>query len=200
MFAKYRATCHKLFGEGDVGPDLTGYERTNLDFMPLAIADPSAAIREEFTNFAVFTNDGRTLSGLIHDQNTRTVTLRGWTIRPHSSTATTSSRCQALPISLMPEGLMTKLTDPEIRNLFAYLMSRAPAASLTKAQARGGGSCMTPPQNRPSKPFLASDPLFPGISAPPRGLHVGDSDAAPSDLGRSLTVQGYGLLNRRGFE
>src|SRR5262249_10245734 len=72
------ATGLTLFGQGgSAGPDLTGYERTNLDFMLLAIADPSAAIREEYTNFAVATTDGRTLSGLIQDQNTRTVTLRG---------------------------------------------------------------------------------------------------------------------------
>ncbi|WP_406695563.1 HEAT repeat domain-containing protein [Singulisphaera sp. Ch08] len=133
VFTKNCATCHKLFGEGgDAGPDLTGYERTNLDFLLLAIADPSAAIREEFTNFAVFTNDGRTLSGLIHDQNTRTVTLRGVDNQTTLVNRDEIETLQALPISLMPDGLMTKLTDPEIRNLFAYLMSRAPEASLAK--------------------------------------------------------------------
>ena len=57
VFTQNCATCHKLFGEGgSAGPELTGYERTNLEFMLPAIVDPSAAIREEFTNFAVFTN------------------------------------------------------------------------------------------------------------------------------------------------
>src|SRR5262249_14387827 len=66
VFTKNCANCHKLFGEGgSVGPELTGYERTNLDFLLPAIVDPSAAIREEFSNFAVFTTDGRTLTGLI---------------------------------------------------------------------------------------------------------------------------------------
>ncbi len=49
------ALCHKLHDQGPPGnillaPDLTGYERDNLDFMLLAIIDPSAAIREEFIN------------------------------------------------------------------------------------------------------------------------------------------------------
>jgi putative membrane-bound dehydrogenase-like protein len=39
--------CHKLFEEGTtVAPDLTGYERGNLDFWLPAIVDPSLEIRE----------------------------------------------------------------------------------------------------------------------------------------------------------
>ena len=40
--------CHTLFDEGGrVGPDLTGYERDNLDFMLPAIVDPSLGIRRD---------------------------------------------------------------------------------------------------------------------------------------------------------
>ena len=44
------AACHKLHGDGttDLGPDLTDYERHNLEFMLLSIVDPSAAIREGY--------------------------------------------------------------------------------------------------------------------------------------------------------
>ena len=43
------ATCHKLFGEGGIaGPELTGYERTNLENLIPAVVDPSAVIREGF--------------------------------------------------------------------------------------------------------------------------------------------------------
>ena len=77
LFHKSCGKCHKLFGEGgQAGPDLTGYERTNLDFLLLAVVDPSAAIREEFTNFAVITADGRSLTGLIDQQTPRSLTLR----------------------------------------------------------------------------------------------------------------------------
>ena len=38
---------------------------------------------------------------------------------------------QALPISLMPENQFNDLTEQELRDLFAYLMSRAPTKSLT---------------------------------------------------------------------
>ena len=68
IYMKKCGVCHTLFGEGGkTGPDLTGYERTNLDFLATAVVDPSAAIREEFTSFAVITDDGRTLTGLIDE-------------------------------------------------------------------------------------------------------------------------------------
>jgi len=127
VFTQNCATCHKLFGEGgSAGPELTGYERTNLEFMLPAVVDPSAAIREEFTNFAVFTTDGRTLTGLIQDQNNRTVTLRSVDNQTTLVNRDQIETLQALPVSLMPDGLLGKLTDQQVRDLFVYLMSRAP--------------------------------------------------------------------------
>ena len=136
LFAKKCGVCHTLFGEGGkTGPDLTGYERTNLDFLTTAVADPSAAIREEFTSFAVTTADGRTLTGLITEQTTRTVTMRGADNRPVLLNRDDIEELTALPISLMPENQMNELKDQEIRDLFAYLMSRAPAKTLTSTTA-----------------------------------------------------------------
>jgi putative heme-binding domain-containing protein len=127
VFTQNCATCHKLFGEGgSAGPELTGYERTNLEFMLPAVVDPSAAIREEFTNFAVFTTDGRTLTGLIQDQNNRTVALRSVDNQTTLVNRDQIEDLKALPVSLMPDGLLGKLTDQQVRDLFTYLMSRAP--------------------------------------------------------------------------
>jgi putative heme-binding domain-containing protein len=132
IFTKKCAVCHTLFGEGGkTGPDLTGYERTNLDFMVTAIVDPSAAIREEFTTFAVVTKDGRTMTGLVTDKDTRTVTLRGADNRPVLFNRDDLEELTALPISLMPENQMNDLSDAEIRDLFSFLISRAPSKSLS---------------------------------------------------------------------
>jgi putative heme-binding domain-containing protein len=132
LFTKKCAVCHTLFGEGGkTGPDLTGYERTNLDFMITAIVDPSAAIREEFTTFAVVTTDGRTMTGLVTDKDTRTVTLRGADNRSVLFNREDIEELTALPISLMPENQMNDLKDQEIRDLFAFLISRAPSKSLS---------------------------------------------------------------------
>ena len=48
-FVERCAFCHKLFGEGgSTAPDLTGYERKNLDFWLHGIIDPNLEIREGY--------------------------------------------------------------------------------------------------------------------------------------------------------
>jgi putative membrane-bound dehydrogenase-like protein len=130
LFEKSCAKCHTLFGKGGkAGPDLTGYERTNLDFLLLAILDPSAAIREEYTNFVILTADGRTLTGLIDNQDTRTVTLRGVDGQTTLINREDIDELRAVPTSLMPDGVVKEFSDQQIRDLFAYVMSKAPSSN-----------------------------------------------------------------------
>ncbi|MEO1982314.1 MAG: c-type cytochrome [Fuerstiella sp.] len=127
LFKKNCGVCHTLFGEGGrTGPKLTGYERTNLKFLLPAIVDPSAAIREEFTNFLVLTNDGRTVTGLIDKQDPRTVTIRLVNNETTLINRDDIEVLKALDVSIMPEGLMKKLSDQETQDLLAYLISNAP--------------------------------------------------------------------------
>ncbi len=103
------------------GPDLTGYERSNLDFLSLAIIDPSAAIREEFTNYRLLTSDGQVLSGLLEDQTPDTVTMRtaeGNAVRVNRDDIET---LQASPVSLMPENILDALSPEDVGDLLAYL-------------------------------------------------------------------------------
>lgn len=125
LFTKRCGTCHKLHGEGaDIGPDLTGYERTNLDFMLLSIVDPSAAIREEYTNYRVLTIDGRVLSGFLKNQDDKTITLQN---ADNPALVIPRDEIEAGPLaidkSLMPDLLLEDLTATQIRDLFAYLQS-----------------------------------------------------------------------------
>src|SRR6185503_6314371 len=62
--------CHKLFGQGAaVGPDLTAYNRGDLESMLLAVVNPNAEIREGFENYSVETREGRSLSGFLMEQD-----------------------------------------------------------------------------------------------------------------------------------
>jgi putative heme-binding domain-containing protein len=126
-FADTCGKCHKLYNEGAaVGPDLTGYERDNAAFWLENVIDPSAAIRDEYTNFLVQTTDGRSLAGLIVEQDKQAVVLLG----PDGQTVRLPRRkiddLSASPVSLMPEDQLRNLTDQQVRDLFAYLMSKAP--------------------------------------------------------------------------
>lgn len=130
LFKKHCATCHTLFNEGgQTGPNLTGYERDNLDFMLMSIVDPSAAIREEFTQFQLLTNDGRVLTGLLEEQTPTNITMRG-----ANNQVTVVSRddidvLKAMTTSIMPDGLTQKLTKEEILHLFAYITQPTPIAT-----------------------------------------------------------------------
>ena len=127
LFTKSCGVCHTLFGAGGrTGPNLTGYERDNLDFLLLSVIDPSAAIREEFTQFRIATKDGLSLTGLIDEQTATSVTLRGANNQTTVLNRDDIEVLQAMDKSIMPDGLLDKLTDDEIRDLFAYFMTRTP--------------------------------------------------------------------------
>ncbi len=127
LFTKNCAACHTLFGEGGkIGPDLTGADRKNRDWLLTQIVDPSAVIRQEYLAYIVNTKDGRTLNGLMVEQTPETVTLVD-----AKNVRTVLRRDQiddlkASPISLMPEKLLEPLDEQQLRDLFAYLQGDGP--------------------------------------------------------------------------
>jgi putative heme-binding domain-containing protein len=121
--------CHTLFGQGGkIGPDLTTYKRDDLHGMLLNVLSPSAEIREGFENFIARTTDGRTLTGLIADQDLSVVVLRGADGQNVSLPRGDIEDLRASRNSLMPDGQLKDLTDQQIRDLFAYLRSTQPLA------------------------------------------------------------------------
>ena len=125
IFTLLCSSCHTLNGQGaKLGPDLTGYERDNLDFILPAIVDPNLAIREEYIPFVVDMRDGQVLSGLLVEQSPQSVTLLiagQRTVLPRAEI----QKFQASAISPMPEGLTETMTDQQLRDLFAYLQAGA---------------------------------------------------------------------------
>lgn len=124
LFKLVCATCHKLNNEGaNIGPDLTGYERDNLDFILPAIVDPSLAIREEYTAFNVTTKDGQSLTGFLLENTPQSVTISDLNQNKLVIARRDLQSLQATLTSLMPEGLLEAMTETQIRDLFAYLTS-----------------------------------------------------------------------------
>ncbi len=125
LFAARCASCHALFGEGGtIGPDLTGSERDNLHDMVLNVVDPGAAVREEFTNFAVRTKGGRTIVGLVVERDAGRITLADAAGRRTVVARADVEREKALATSPMPEGLIADLSDAQLRDFFTYLTLR----------------------------------------------------------------------------
>ena len=78
MFMQRCAACHKLFHKGgEIGPNLTHYQRDDLDTLLPGILDPSREIREGFEQMHVQTRDGRLLSGFLADRTDKLLILRG---------------------------------------------------------------------------------------------------------------------------
>src|SRR5690606_20814646 len=49
LFDQHCAKCHRLFGQGsDIGPDLTGSNRTNLDYVLENMVAPSAVVGRDY--------------------------------------------------------------------------------------------------------------------------------------------------------
>jgi putative heme-binding domain-containing protein len=121
------ANCHTVFNKGGhIGPDLTSYDRANLDSMLLAVVNPSAEIREGFENYLIVTKDGRTLDGFKVDEDNKVFVLRGIDGQNNVIPLDQIKARKVSPKSLMPEGLLDALTDQELKDLFAFLKSTTP--------------------------------------------------------------------------
>jgi putative membrane-bound dehydrogenase-like protein len=116
------AACHRLFFKGgNVGPDLTAYQRDNLGTMLLSIVNPSAEIREGFQYYLVATTDDRVLSGFFVDRDNQVTVIR--TLEGENVTLRADQIKAIKPTgqSLMPAGLLDGLGDQQLRDFFAYL-------------------------------------------------------------------------------
>jgi putative heme-binding domain-containing protein len=126
IFKKTCAACHKLFGEGQtIGPDLTGANRRNLNYLLSNVIDPSAAVPVDFQLTIVLTQDGRVVSGFISQQSESAMTIQ----TESESIQIPSEEIDAVKVSavsMMPDGLLDKLSEEQVRDLFAWMMSNGP--------------------------------------------------------------------------
>jgi putative heme-binding domain-containing protein len=121
------AACHVLFGKGgSIGPELTSYDRSDLNAMLLAIVRPSAEIREGYEHNILSTKGGRILSGFKVEENPKVLILRGLDGQDHVVPRNQIADLAPAGRSLMPSGLLESLTAEEFRHFFAYLSSTTP--------------------------------------------------------------------------
>jgi putative membrane-bound dehydrogenase-like protein len=123
VFAKVCQQCHTLFGEGGkVGPDLTGSNRADLDYVLSNALDPSALIGKDYLANVIALADGRVLTGIIRAEDKDTITL----VTANETIVVPKSEIEERRMSeqsMMPDDLWTPLSEQEIRALVAYLAS-----------------------------------------------------------------------------
>lgn len=125
VFARTCQGCHTLFEVGGkVGPDITGSNRGDLDYILQNILDPNAVIPNEYQTWNLETKDDRSITGIVQKQDDNAVTIvtaNETLILPRAEIASLTQGT----LSMMPEGLLQPLTEDEVRHLIAYL--KAPA-------------------------------------------------------------------------
>lgn len=125
LFNRTCAACHKLHGLGGItGPDITGANRTNLDYLLGNILTPSAIIQDAYKMHIVVTDDGRVFSGIPAGEDDRQLRLRvANRAEPVTINKSAIESRDVAPVSMMPEGLLKNLSDEEVVQLVAYLQS-----------------------------------------------------------------------------
>jgi len=139
VFAKSCANCHKLFGEGKtIGPELTGAQRNNVNYLLENIVDPSVTVSKNFQMTVVLLDDGRVFNGVAVGRSEKTITLQTGIDRvviPRDDI----DEMRDSKLSMMPENQLKYMTDEQIRDLIAYLMSpsQVPLPDLSQTAALG---------------------------------------------------------------
>ncbi len=128
VFAKTCQQCHTLYGVGGkVGPDITGSNRANLDYLLENVLDPSAVIPNDYKMTVVTLKSGRVVTGIVRGETAAALTVvtanETLTVPVNDIDERASS-----PTSMMPDDLLKPLREEEVRALVAYLRhpSQAP--------------------------------------------------------------------------
>ena len=127
LFNRVCVQCHKLYGEGgEIGPDITGANRKNLEYIISNIIDPNAEIPNDYRTTIVRLKDDRVLVGVIRSREGKSITVA--TPGEVVSVATQDvASVEPQNFSMMPEGLVLTFTDQELRDLVSYLRGEGQA-------------------------------------------------------------------------
>lgn len=121
LFARACQQCHILYGVGGkIGPDITGSNRADLDYILHNIVDPNAEIPNDYLTSSIETKDDRVITGIITRQDSETVTAL---TQNETLTLPRSEIAEIFPsqLSMMPEGLLATFSPNDVRDLVGYL-------------------------------------------------------------------------------
>jgi putative heme-binding domain-containing protein len=123
------SACHQMDGVGrEFGPDLTKLDDDETpEHILRDILDPSAEIDDKYRSWIFETESGRVLTGMIVEETAESVKIIE---NPLASAEPVELKVSEIldreksPHSIMPKGLLDKLTRDEILDLIAYIAAR----------------------------------------------------------------------------
>jgi len=121
VFKRTCAQCHKLFDDGgNVGPDLTGSGRADVDYLLQNMVDPNAITPKDYQVWLIKTINGQVISALLKSQDAQTVKIQTQTetmVLPRSQLKS----MKQTDLSMMPEGLLTGMSKRDLLDLIGYM-------------------------------------------------------------------------------
>jgi putative heme-binding domain-containing protein len=128
FFAASCGKCHRFAGlGGGVGPDLTSVvNRFDIRYILDTIIHPSKQISDQYATSLVHLKSGQILGGLVAREGDQVIV---YTSDPAAEPVTVPQadveKIEPSGVSQMPEGLLDVLSEDELRNLMAFLLSGA---------------------------------------------------------------------------
>jgi len=124
VYKKTCAACHTLYDTGGkVGPNITGSNRANLNYILLNLLDPSYDVPESYKMVMITTVNGRVLSGVIGEENDQRLVLKTAEQPRVVIPKDDIDLRRVSPLSLMPEGQLLKMKSREVLDLIKYLQT-----------------------------------------------------------------------------
>ncbi|MFK7821087.1 MAG: c-type cytochrome, partial [Planctomycetaceae bacterium] len=120
--------CHRFAGTGGiVGPDLTGVAgRFNNQNLLESMVEPSKVISDQYEATSFLLENGKTVTGRVANLNGKRIMVIDDMLNPGKMVQVNVNEIEEQMISktsMMPSGLLNRLSSDEILNLVAYLKS-----------------------------------------------------------------------------
>ncbi|OYW20096.1 MAG: hypothetical protein B7Z55_07785, partial [Planctomycetales bacterium 12-60-4] len=124
LFIMTCGQCHKLLGEGqNVGPDITGSNRADLNYLLENVLDPNAVIGKAYQLNLFTMKDGRVMSGVIKEESPAAVKVAMMGGVEFTLPQPDIAKREVSKLSTMPEGLFDALKPEQVIDLVKYLQS-----------------------------------------------------------------------------
>lgn len=137
VFVRTCQQCHSLFDiGGKIGPDLTGSNRGDIEYILQNMVDPNAVIPNDYRSSTIEMKDDRVLTGIVSQQNDQSLTV----VTANETLVLPKAEVKSVEqsdFSMMPEGLLAALQDQEIRDLIYYLSRPGQVPLLATAETVG---------------------------------------------------------------
>jgi len=127
--------CHKMNNEGrELGPDLTKIEpaRHTTEILLQSLLEPSKEIAEKYQSYSFLMSSGSTVTGMVVSETPSEVRVLVDPLAKGEPALLEVSEIEdrrKSTISIMPQGLLNKLTQEEILDLVAYIHAKGDKTS-----------------------------------------------------------------------